>query len=334
MSPPTARPLLALIQPPEIVTPHLAPHGFGAPVLTFPPLGAGLHGPQCGAVPECSTIRALLSWPSISRSEYDPNTSVHAVRLPHRDLASARVSTTVDPPQPALTAPPVSPPAGTAIARRVSTTCPTRTNRPSLGFFDPSTHALVSSDLHRLSIAGCATPSGFLNLLTLCSAHPLSALFHAVAPLGFLLQRFSPLGSLRHLSTPPALLAVSPFGAAPAHIRTAACAALLTLSPGTCDQELRPTASTSRIDASDRSVSSALVLPARRRPFLSWLSSPPGFLSPQTSAPLLNPAFHRVRRQRCKHRARDSRFQRRLSTSPPLMGFDSTLCSTTTSRPK
>lgn len=56
----------------------------------------------------------------------------------------------------------------------------------------------AGSDQHRGSIPDCATPSGFLNLMTLFSACTASALFHAESALGiFCFQRFLPPSS-RH----------------------------------------------------------------------------------------------------------------------------------------
>jgi hypothetical protein len=47
---------------------------------------------------------------------------------------------------------------------------------PSLEFSCPTTLTESGSDLRRESIPDCAAPSGFLNLLTLCSSRNLSSL--------------------------------------------------------------------------------------------------------------------------------------------------------------
>jgi hypothetical protein len=169
-------------------------------------------------------------------------------------------------------------------------------------FFDSSTHAMVGSDLHRFSNTGCATPSGFLNLLTLYSACPLSALFHAVAFMSFSLQRFPLSSSLWHLSMPPALLAVSPIGL---------CSGAV--SDLSFRRDPRPV---SRVHASRNSA---------RRPRLRGLMQPKspsrhrwcypngdarsslGFfpsrvIHPSGLGSASRPAFHCVRMARCKHR--------------------------------
>jgi hypothetical protein len=75
------------------------------------------------------------------------------------------------------------------------------TSRTSLEVSYPSTISDAGSDLHWAYLTQLATPSGFLSLLTFCSALILPALFHAGTARGFLgLQRFSPRVSRQHLS--------------------------------------------------------------------------------------------------------------------------------------
>jgi hypothetical protein len=58
------------------------------------------------------------------------------------------------------------------------------TNCPSMGFSPLRRIQTQAATYTKLASLGCATPSGFLNLLTFCSAHVLTALFHAESVLG------------------------------------------------------------------------------------------------------------------------------------------------------
>ena len=72
-------------------------------------------------------------------------------------------------------------------------------NDPPMGFGTLRRLQPVAATYTRLTSPGCAAPSGFLSLATLCSATDLSTLFHVDPSLGFNLQRFSPPSS-RHAS--------------------------------------------------------------------------------------------------------------------------------------
>jgi hypothetical protein len=81
--------------------------------------------------------------------------------------------------------------AGLTGSRASSPTPAARSGRPHMRFVYPSAHEAVSSDLHRDSNPGCATPSGFLNLSTSRSARPpFQPCFMLVALMGFGLRRF------------------------------------------------------------------------------------------------------------------------------------------------
>ena len=97
----------------------------------------------------------------------------------------------------------------------------------------------VSSDQHRVSTPDSAAPSGFLNLLTLSSAHAASALFHADSVLG--------VSAFRGFSLPVA-----------ATVFTARCPSCRSSHDAT-----------SGIDAFGRFVHERPVLPGYPRPILS-----------------------------------------------------------------
>jgi hypothetical protein len=65
----------------------------------------------------------------------------------------------------------------------------------SRGVCSPTTYEIRTATNTKFTSPGCATPSGFLSLLTSCSSRNPSALFHAVTLLGFCFRRFSLPGS-------------------------------------------------------------------------------------------------------------------------------------------
>jgi hypothetical protein len=75
-------------------------------------------------------------------------------------------------------------------------------HRPRMKFVYPTAHEAMSSDLHRASNPGCATPSGFPNLSTCCSARTaVPALFHAGGTHGLAPPKISPPPMLYRLTT-------------------------------------------------------------------------------------------------------------------------------------
>jgi hypothetical protein len=125
------------------------------------------------------------------------------------------------------------------------------TNGPSMGFVALRRMRRREATHTGFTSPGCAAPSGFLNLLTRCSARPVQPCFMLVTPLGFGFQRFPPPSS-RHASRRALPLMLS----SPAPKRR-------TAAPG--------------IGASGRSVRDGPVLPGIHRPILSKPCSPRGF---------------------------------------------------------
>jgi len=143
--------------------------------------------------------------------------------------------------------------------------------------------------------------------LALCSAYPLSALFHAVTPLGFRLQSLPLTRSDRHLSMSDAPFAVSPpFAWSLLSLRTE----VLCSSP-------RPArgGSTLRVFALGQSVAPGRCypVPAARSSLDLFLS---GVFSPRILGRSSRPAFPPVL---------PPTLPACLSERPPLMGFGSTL---------
>jgi hypothetical protein len=78
---------------------------------------------------------------------------------------------------------------------------PLHQSRLPWSFFTLRRHQMRAVTCAGLTSPSCATPSGFLNLLTFHSALILPALFHAGTARGLLdLQRFPPRASRQHLS--------------------------------------------------------------------------------------------------------------------------------------
>jgi hypothetical protein len=171
MSPPAWPPPFALAWASEFSVTGLAPYGFGAPTLALGPLDPDLRGLQ------------LVSWwqrldcchrplmPFASRSEFVPN-------FPAQLSCTANGATLLW----------LILPWGLSALRRLQRVAATHT---------------------RVASPGCAAPSGFLNLLTLCSAAHLPALFRAGSALGLLVFRGVPspvAGASLNATFPPCCL--------------------------------------------------------------------------------------------------------------------------------
>jgi hypothetical protein len=117
-------------------------HGFGAPALSLAPFtGAGLRGHHD-------------TTPSSRSRDWSASLAVGFTSRVSTPIGGG-LSHTV---------------AGSAGSQGSPGTPAAQLGRPHVRFVYPSAHEAVSSDLHRASTPGCATPSGFLDLSASCSA--------------------------------------------------------------------------------------------------------------------------------------------------------------------